>query len=479
MNPGVGNTRERLAVGIVADDLTGANDSAVQFAQAGWAASLGLLPQPDENIDGGSVRAVVSDARAQSDEAARRSTATAVDTVREANATRLFLKIDSTMRGSVLAQIDGALGSWATGHPGSYAIVCPAYPGMGRSVIAGQLLVNGARVETTSIGTDPVTPVTTSDLATLLPGSVRVEMAEADAATARLRIEAATASGARIIVVDAESDADLARIAEAVAGLGPRAVPVGAAGLAIAMAAAWAPTEPTLSPSGPGVRDAAGTSNMRDPASAARAPDSAAPPTGQRRVLYVISSLHDVSRAQLQQLVTASKPGELLTLAPSLAAVLAPESIEAWARAQLAPFGQTVPAIVVVATPDARASATTNADSAADTTAGTTPSAADRESAAITIAASLALIAETVFEHVAFDALVLVGGEGARAVLDRLQARSIRVHDSIREGIPLGSITGGKANGLTVVTKAGGFGAPSVLTELASELILNPQGARS
>lgn len=463
MGLGTGITSERLAVGIVADDLTGANDSAVQFARAGWVASLGLLSRPGESIDGGAVHALVADSRAQNHEAARISTATAANAVRAANATRLFLKIDSTMRGSVLAQIEGALASWATNHPDCFAVVCPAYPGMGRTVVAGQLLVNGARVETTSIGTDPVTPVTTSDLATLLPGSVRVEIGEVDAATAARRIEAATASGARIIVVDAETDAQLAEIAVAVAGLGARAVPVGAAGLAVAMATAWAPGS------------VAPTARV----SAKEAIDGAQ--ADHRRVLYVISSLHDVSRTQLQHLTEAGGPDGILTLAPSLDDVLNSETIGAWARAQLVEFAgrpecrehhEPLPSVIVVATPDARAAAS------APATPATLDSPAERETAANTIATSLALITDAVFHAARIDALVLVGGEGARAVLTRLGARSIRVLDSIREGIPLGSITGGTANGLTVLTKAGGFGTPTVLAELASELTINSQGAR-
>jgi uncharacterized protein YgbK (DUF1537 family) len=67
-----------VAVGIAADDLTGAGDSAVQFARRGWRTRLTLgKPSPDSLLPG-SVLAVVTDARAQPDQAARAGTAAAV-----------------------------------------------------------------------------------------------------------------------------------------------------------------------------------------------------------------------------------------------------------------------------------------------------------------------------------------------------------------------------------------------------------------
>jgi uncharacterized protein YgbK (DUF1537 family) len=64
-----------------------------------------------------------------------------------------------------------------------------------------------------------------------------------------------------------------------------------------------------------------------------------------------------------------------------------------------------------------------------------------------------------------------MGGEGARAVLNRFEAGAIVVTDAIREGIPVGLIQGGLADGLTVVTKAGGFGVASSIADILPELL--------
>src|SRR5699024_2017817 len=149
---------------------------------------------------------------------ARANTSAAVVGLRNSGAQRLFIKIDSTMSGTVIDQVRGALDGWASEHPDAVAVVCSAYPAMGRTIEGGHILVNGGDVNTTAVGTDPVTPVTTSDLAVLLPGSVAVRLSGTAAQSAEL-LKAAFADGSRIAVVDAATDDDLALLAESIAVL--------------------------------------------------------------------------------------------------------------------------------------------------------------------------------------------------------------------------------------------------------------------
>ncbi|HET9468304.1 MAG TPA: four-carbon acid sugar kinase family protein, partial [Vicinamibacterales bacterium] len=143
---------------LIADDLTGAGDASVQFAKRGWdvflALDVRLKPDTTEN----SVVALTTDSRALTNDAAQQLTFDALRTLMDAGADRVFLKIDSTMRGSVRGQVGGALDAWRTRHPDARAVVCPAYPRMGRTVAAGRLLVHGQPVDRTAIGRDPVTP---------------------------------------------------------------------------------------------------------------------------------------------------------------------------------------------------------------------------------------------------------------------------------------------------------------------------------
>ncbi|WP_211240006.1 nucleotide-binding domain containing protein, partial [Promicromonospora kroppenstedtii] len=68
------------------------------------------------------------------------------------------------------------------------------------------------------------------------------------------------------------------------------------------------------------------------------------------------------------------------------------------------------------------------------------------------------------------DAVVLIGGDGARAVLTRLGAHSVRVAGSVAEGVPLGHLEGGPAHGTVVVTKAGGFGTRRTVVDVLESL---------
>lgn len=425
-------------VGIVADDLTGATDSAVQFAGAGWTTRLALTMPAADSVEPGSVTAFVTDARAQDPEIARANTAAAVKGLRESGIGRLFLKIDSTLRGSVIDQINGALDAWSIEYPDAIAIVCSAYPAMGRTIEDGHILVHGDSVHTTSIGSDPVTPVTTSDVAVLLPGSVGFQLGEGTAAENAARLEAAArlkkgVDGSRVISVDATSDVDLARLAEAIALLGAKAIPTGAAGLAIAMSRVWA--APHL--------DA--RSDVTSPTSS-----SADSP----RVMVVVSSLHDVSRSQADELMRTFEADQVRTFAPPLNEAISPTTITDWTRRELE-NAPALPGVVVISSPSDRPSRPP---------AGAT-------SAAELIAESLASITELVFEHDRIDVMMLLGGEGARAVLERLGAEALLVHDTVREGIPRTTLEGGTADGVTVVTKAGGFGSPTAVADIVAELI--------
>ena len=419
---------DAVSVGIVADDLTGANDSAVQFARGGWEARLTLADPSAVTVDAGAVIAVVTDSRAQDAATARASTSSAVTALRTAGIDRLFVKIDSTMRGSVADQVAGALDAWAAEHPDAFAIVCPAYPAMGRTVENGRLLVNGEGVETTSVRRDPVTPVLTNSLGELLPESVNIAIGDGLIE----RIESAVSGGARILTVDAISPDDLRSIADAIVQLGPRAVPVGSAGLAVEMADAWSSSTPR----------------------------TASRPTSTGRVVVVISSLHDVSRAQHAHLVDTASAGRLRTLAPTLDDLRTTDAASAWISNELA-RDPALPEVIAVLAPSERGAEADTGDTIA-----------------MRVAAGLAILTEAVIADA--GSLVLMGGEGARAVLDRFGADSIRVTDAIREGIPIGVIEGGRLNGLTVVTKAGGFGTPSSLADIVPELLnARPEGEHS
>ncbi len=63
--------------------------------------------------------------------------------------------------------------------------------------------------------------------------------------------------------------------------------------------------------------------------------------------------------------------------------------------------------------------------------------------------------------------LVLSGGDTAATVCEVLEVQSIEMRTEVLPGIPCGVIRGGTADGLTVVTKSGGFGGENALLQVA------------
>ena len=215
--------------------------------------------------------AVTTDSRALDNSTAEIRTARAIASLMDVGADRIFLKIDSTMRGSVRGQVAGALAAWSSAYPDARAVVCPAYPAMGRTVESNRLLVRGEPVDRTAFGHDPVTPVKTSNMAELLPPSSHVDS------------------------MDAATDADLMRIAAVISGAGPEVIAVGSGGLAGALAAAWSGRRLDI--------DAEAVSKI-------------IPRLKNPRILIQVSSMNPVSHAQILRLKIA-RPDVVILQAPA------------------------------------------------------------------------------------------------------------------------------------------------------------------
>ncbi len=169
---------------ILADDLTGAADSAAAF--------LGLVHEIGVALDArartrAAVLAIDLDTRSRPERAARAIVHKAFSSRAARSARILFKKIDSTLRGHVAAELAAACGALGRGRQ---VIFAPAFPAQGRTTRSGRLYVNGVP----------------------LRGAPRLPM------------------------LDAASDADLDAIARAGLALRPPPLFVGSAGLACAIA---------------------------------------------------------------------------------------------------------------------------------------------------------------------------------------------------------------------------------------------------
>ncbi|HUG82648.1 MAG TPA: four-carbon acid sugar kinase family protein [Bryobacterales bacterium] len=78
--------------------------------------------------------------------------------------------------------------------------------------------------------------------------------------------------------------------------------------------------------------------------------------------------------------------------------------------------------------------------------------------------------------HGEAGSLVVSGGDTARLLCGAIGAESIRLGGEVLAGVPWGRIEGGCADGMTIVTKSGGFGEPDALTRAVASLRREGEG---
>ncbi len=192
-----------LRIGLVADDLTGACDSALPFLAAG-PVRVGLWPHvPRGEL---ACAAISTESRIETAEVSYARSREAADGLR---CDLLFRKLDSLLRGSPAAELAGVLD--ATGQPQARCVVAPALPAEGRFTVGGVQRWPGGE----------------ADLAALLaPVAGRIEIRDAatDAELDRVAVEL-VARGDRVVAGTAGLASALARAL----GLGPLPTPPGPA----------------------------------------------------------------------------------------------------------------------------------------------------------------------------------------------------------------------------------------------------------
>ena len=143
-------------IGLLADDLTGACDSAAPFLGEGRVlVSIWPAFAPDSSA---ACLAISTETRDGTPEEARTRSRQAVHLLLTAGANRIFRKVDSRLRGHLREELAGALDAW----PGR-CLLAPALPAEGRLTVGGRQLVDGAAI----------------DIGTLLDGLERVEIRDA------------------------------------------------------------------------------------------------------------------------------------------------------------------------------------------------------------------------------------------------------------------------------------------------------------
>nr|WP_154324534.1 four-carbon acid sugar kinase family protein [Pantoea sp. 201603H] len=226
---------------VIADDFTGANDTGVQLAKKG--ARTEVVLGDNTKLSGrADVLVINTESRALSATAAKEKVTTALRhySAAQHGTPVIYKKIDSTFRGNVGAEVEALL----IASQARIAIVAAAIPAAGRTTVQGECRVNQVPLAETEFATDPKTPICSSRIKTLINLQSTLPVYEVGLDEIRgpmlaSRLNALAQEAVCIAVLDAESDGDLALIAQSLEAMNQPFMLVGAAGLANALSVSF------------------------------------------------------------------------------------------------------------------------------------------------------------------------------------------------------------------------------------------------
>jgi len=403
-------THRRLDVAIVADDLTGALDAAAPFAGRGLETRILLdFEQAAAAVETNTrVLSLTSESRHLSPTAADERVWNATRAAL-AGAPRILLKkIDSTLRGNIAAEIMAGLRATGLQH----VLIAPAVPRHGRIMREGEVFMNGVPLRQTEIGADALSPSPSAPLPQILRAASKdliVHVWTRGAAFA-LNVEA----GIHAYVADCETEADLDAIAQFVISHCDEVLPVGASGLAIAIARQLAQT----------------------PSSELLSVIQRISEQAQNPILFVIGSRTAASAEQAARLCAAG--AEELRMSFS-----AHTRDGDWILDRS--VNESTPPVALIVRPES--SRELNLISASE------------------VSQTLGRTAADIVRRLQVDTVVMIGGDTAFETFQALGVSEASVGGEIMPGVAIGTM---QVDGrpLTFITKAGGFGDANALVEI-------------
>jgi len=416
----------REFLGVIADDFTGACDAAVQFKKRGLETVVLTDVEFLKGFEGVfDVVVVDTETRNLALEDAYRKVRRAVRLLRRNNVKLVYKKIDSTLRGNIGAEINAVMDELNI----EAVIVAPAFPDQKRTVINGQLLVNGVPLEETEYARDPLSPVGGARISVLIERQAKKKVGEIPLSQVRKEadllvegIRSRIEAGKRIIVADAEIQSDLERIAEA--SLALNVLLCGSAGLASALSSQLAV---------------------------------------QSRVLVVSGSVNNVT---LNQIEMAVKKLDVKLIEPVLSGILQDEERFDEVSDDLADEAEKAIAegkdiIIKLASSKSLISEIQDAGKKLGM---------NKLQVADLLLSVLSRATRKIIGKHNFKGLILIGGDTSIRIMNALGAKAIRSEGEFLPGIPSGRIIGGICDGMQIVTKAGGFGDKYTLVKVMKSL---------
>lgn len=407
---------------IIADDITGACDTAIQFRKHGLS-SIVLRSLKDIETAVNEVDVVVFDTGSRNDSPAKAyaKVVSVTKAVKETGIRIFYKKVDSTLRGNIGQEIDAIMDKAGI----EFAVVAPAYPANRRITVGGYHLVERVPLGESQFSHDFMNPVTESHIPTLLANQSKRQIGYIGLSTVmkgsmslKAEINNQIRKENKIVVFDATLPSHLRAIAEASASLGIELY-CGSAGFAEELS-----------------RVVGLTSN--------------------KPVMVICGSLNEVTRKQVLRAKTDLKCNVIELDVPMILYDGKAKYEELAKVARLAHDSLKENEDLIISTvnlDDPRIQTDTNATTRAE----------NREAGRLISATLGELVKELLGNGV--SGLVLTGGDTAADVFESIGIMRITVENEVCPGIPCNKVIGGRFAGLRVITKAGGFGDENAIVE--------------
>lgn len=403
---------------IIADDVTGACDTAVKLTSAKRAAEVFLgVEAYRSSRTSEEVVAIATNTRSLSPEQAANAIAQLFAKL-PAGGKLIYKKVDSLLRGNIVAELRAAR------EAGLYqaVLLAPASPEQGRWMERGVLHASLAdtvferRADTLLLGMG-------SEEITLLELSVIHRGVDAVSAAVRAAVEA----GKWLLLADAKTQEDLDVLAAAAMAL-PGVLPAGSAGLALSLGRALFP-------------DASGHAG-------------AVQTGGCRRVLGVVGSISPTTIRQIQTLRAVPWCGFLpIAAADRAAPQRLKEAAVDTAQEELCCGEKRV---LIVLTEDAFLGRRGEIS---------------RDISDSTIASALAETAQSFLNMGTFDGLLLSGGDTAKAFFEQAGIDRVRLDGELLPGLVAMRFLWCGGREILAITKSGSFGDADMLMRIFQTML--------
>lgn len=423
-------------IGIVADDVTGANDIGIMYAKAGWETDVYPFPytvNPDAKDSFPDIMVIDTNSRLDSEKIAYEKVFQSTKLLESIGCKHYFNKTCSVFRGNIGAEFDAMLDALDE----SFAVVVLGFPKNGRTTIHQEHFVRGKKLEESNFRTDPVHPTKQSNLVQILQSQTKRKVDHVDVEAIRKGSKEIKAEIARkrancnYLILDVEDQSSLQVIAQAIH---QEKVIAGASGIAEELGR---------------ISEKAKT-DKRTTVS----PDQ----QSQTGVLCVAGSLTPQTLEQVNYLKKLGYP------------TIEMETMNLFSAQKTDYLHELVIEVkrVILNGEDVLVHATNNQQLVRETKESGRALGYTNEEISRTVSGSMAWIVSQVAGQTGVNRFLLAGGETSAAICGELGIKGLRVHKEIEPGIP-SCINLSSPHSLFVL-KSGSFGNPDFFIKAMEHL---------